>query len=91
MWDASVGAEGYRMYCGPTPIATAPVPIDVGTPTTLDMAGTLTIGTEYECWVTAYAGEMESADSNHLKVVAEEPWITVVAPRSVKGFRVTWE
>lgn len=90
-WDASAGAEGYRLYCGPTPIVAVPVPIDAAAETTIDMVGTLDIGTQYECWVTAYADAQESGHSNHLVFTSEPPPVTVTIPGVPKSFTIRFE
>ena len=91
MWDPSSGAEGYRVYCGPTPIAAAPVAIDAGVTPSIDMAGTLANGTEYECWVTAYADTRESGQSNHLVFTPAPPPVTVIIPGVPKSFTIKFE
>lgn len=83
-WDGSVGAEGYNVYCGETPVGTLP-PVDSGPDTTHDLEGSVVPGEEYECWVTAYAaGLAESGHSNHITFTVEEPVPMLPAPGNLQ-------
>lgn len=89
-WDASAGAEGYRLYCGETPISDVQ-PIDVGADELYDLAGTVTAGIEYECWVTAYAaGFPDSGHSNHLVFTPPTAPIVEIVPGPPPHVRITW-
>jgi hypothetical protein len=91
-WDGVVGAEGYYVYCEPTPIAGAPVQYDAGASTTIDLVGNVLNGTEYECWTTAYAsGLPESADSNHIRFTPPAVVQTIVVPGQPNNVTIQWQ
>ena len=89
-WDypPDVGQDGFRVYCGATPITGTPTSVEV-VPTEIDLAGIVTAGTEYECWVAAYRGVEESPPSDHLvfTVPTEQ---TIILPSAPSGIRITW-
>jgi len=90
-WDTSSGAEGYNVYCGPTPVG-SPAAVDAGNQTTHDLAGSVTPGVQYECWVTAYAaGFPESADSNHIQFTPPETVQTLVVPGQPSSVTISWQ
>lgn len=66
-WDASSGAEGYRIYYGQAS-RTYHTVTDVGQVTTASIAG-LTEGEQYCFACTAYKGDAESAQSNEVQTV----------------------
>ena len=91
-WGASAGAEGYNVYCGPTPISTQPTAIDAGNNTTYDLDGSVTAGVQYECWVTAYAAAVgESADSNHIQFTPPVLAQTIVVPGQPSSVTIQWQ
>ena len=76
-WDAVTGADGYRFYCEPTPLAGGPYTPDgtiVAPEVTFDAEPFLPVGEEQECWVTAYNATTESADSNHYVLTNPGPF-----------------
>ena len=90
-WDASSGAEGYNVYCGEIPLTTV-TPVDVGNALTHDLSGSVSAGTQYECWVTAYAAGLgESADSNHVQFTPPNAVQTVVVPGQPSSVTISWQ
>ena len=91
LWDPSDGAEGYKVYCDPTPIVDTPTPIPT-VDTSYDMTGAVTPGVQYECWVTAYAaGVPDSADSNHIRFTPPTTVQTIVVPGQPSSVTISWE
>ena len=95
-WKASTGAEGYKVYCGPTPIGEQPAPVAV-IDTTHDLAGVVTIGTEYECWVRATTTATvngkpipDSAESNHVVFTAPGPVQVITYPTAPSSILLQW-
>ena len=95
-WDPSSGAEGYKVYCGPTPIDTEPVPVQVAA-ASIDLVGAVTSGTEYECWVRATTTELiggqpipDSADSNHVVFTVPMPVQTITYPTPPTSILLRW-
>ena len=86
-WDPVTGADGYRFYCEPTPLAGGPYTPDNSTAeTTFDAEPFLPVGEQQECWVTAYDATTESADSNHYVLTNPGPFQviqTLTPPASV--------
>ena len=86
-WDPVTGADGYRFYCEPTPLAGSPYTPDGSTAeTTFDAEPFLPVGEQQECWVTAYNAETESSDSNHYVLTNPGPFQvirTLTPPASV--------
>lgn len=87
VWDASAGADGYKIYVEPTPVAGSPTMTDVGNVLVFDLGPQVQIGTEYEIWVTAYATDPaipDSADSNHIRLTppAAPQVVTIPSPPS---------
>ena len=89
LWEASEGAQGYKLYLAPTANPQSVVTLDVGNVTTKDLAGQVAVGTQYEAWVTAYstlANPYESGQSNHIRFTVDAaPQIITVpaAPTSL--------
>lgn len=90
-WGASPGAGGYNVYCGAVPAVSVPA-VDAGNVLTYDLAGTVVAGTEYECWVTAYAvGLPESPESNHIQFTPALVSQTFVVPGQPSQVLITWQ
>ena len=90
-WDASAGAEGYNVYCGAVPPG-SPVPINAGDVLTYDLVAVVTPGTQYECWVTAYAaGLPESAESNHIQFTPPTMSQTITVPGQPSTVTISWQ
>ena len=91
-WDASAGAEGYKLYCGVVPIAVTPTAIDIGNVTTYDISALVSVGIQSECWVTAYAaGVPDSADSNHIRLTPPTTVQTIVVPGQPSSVTIQWQ
>ncbi len=88
-WDypPDVGQNGFRVYCGATPISGTPAPVEV-TETQWD-AASLTRGTEHECWVTAFRDDEESPHSNHVQFTPMDVQI-ITLPSAPSGIRIQW-
>jgi len=74
-WDEVPAAEGYRVYCEPTPLSGGPytADFDVVAPP-VDIESATPVGVQHECWVTAYDMTGESADSNHIRLTNPGPF-----------------
>ena len=90
-WNPVAGAEGYNVYCGPTPIAADPVPVATVL-VSHDLVSVVTPGVEMECWVTATAaGFAESPASSHVVFTEPMPSQTIVVPGQPSSVTVTWQ
>lgn len=98
-WDPVAAVEpgnppnqGYRFYLETTPIGAGPhTPVaDIAAPP-FNSGPLVTEGTEYEVWVTAYIGNAESDQSNHVRFTPPSDPIVHVIPAAPASFTVTWE
>lgn len=88
-WDASVGADGYRIF-----IRNATGTYDFSAPTWEGTALTasieLAVG-EYGAVARAFSADGESANSNEILFPMESPTQTIVIPGCPKAFTLTFE
>lgn len=75
-WDASAGADGYRVYCGASTGTYDPTPLYEGAATSAQ----INITQERYCAVTAYNGSGESTYSNEIRILGP-PSFTIIGTR----------
>lgn len=90
-WDTVPAADGYKMYCEPTPVGAGPYTADFTVPAPpVDIEAAALVGVQTECWVTAYNADSESADSNHLRLTNPGPFqvIETLTPPGSVSFEI---
>ena len=95
-WQHDGGADRFRVYCEPTPIADAPLSGDTadGTARSFDLQdidGCIVVGREVEIWATAvYSQAGESAHSNHIQLTPTAIPQTIKVPAPPQSITITW-